>query len=60
VGLLKLSFTPDLPPSVLSAHGEGETIVELPERLLVWRDVLDLSCDKANFYYHFTERQAGA
>jgi hypothetical protein len=34
--------------------------VELPERLLVWRDVLDLSCDKANFYYHFTERQAGA
>jgi hypothetical protein len=20
----------------------------------VWRDVLDLSSDKANFYYHFT------
>jgi predicted acyl esterase len=37
-----------------TAHGEGETIVELPERVLVWRDVLDLSSDKAHFYYHFT------
>jgi|SRR5882762_8737154 len=37
-----------------TAHGEGETIVELPERVLVWRDPFDLSNDKANFYYHFT------
>jgi predicted acyl esterase len=35
-------------------HGEGETVVELPGRTLVWRDVLDLRSDKTNFYYHFT------
>jgi hypothetical protein len=35
-------------------HGEGETIVELTGRTLVWRDTLDLRSDKTNFYYHFT------
>jgi uncharacterized protein len=49
---LRFQVTHDLSESP-TEHGEGETIVELPGRTLVWRDVLDLRSDKASFYYHF-------
>jgi uncharacterized protein len=37
-------------------HGEASTMVELPNRTLVWSVVLDLRSDAKNFYYHFERR----
>ncbi len=50
----KLSFqVQDAHPEAASAHGEGETEVDLPGRDLLWSDTLDLHSDKTNFYYQF-------
>ena len=43
----------DAHPDIASAHGEGETDVDLPGRNLRWTDTLDVRSDKTNFYYKF-------
>ena len=50
----KLRFeVQDAHPETATAHGEGETEVDLPARKLLWTDTLDLRSDKTNFYYQF-------
>jgi hypothetical protein len=50
----KLRFeVQDAHPDIASAHGEGETEVDLPGRNLRWTGTLDVRSDKANFYYKF-------
>jgi len=53
----KLRFeVQDAHPDIASAHGEGETDVDLPGRALRWTDTLDVRSDKTNFYYKFRRR----
>lgn len=44
----------DLHPASASSHGEGETVVEAGQRVLVWSYSFDLRGDQQNFYYEYT------
>ena len=48
----------DSKPEASKVHGEGSTTVELQNRTLVWRIILDVRSDPKNFYYHFERHLA--
>jgi predicted acyl esterase len=46
----------DAHPEVSSVHGEADTTVELPDRKLVWRSLLEVRSDRTHFFYHYTRQ----
>jgi hypothetical protein len=40
-------------PDIAAVRGEAETHVDLGDRVLTWRGLLDLRSDRANFYYRY-------